>query len=409
MDNQWYKLDNAAKFYPAFASKKDPATFRVAAVLHEPVNKGQLQIALDQTLPGFPSIGVTLKQGLFWYYLDKNSRRATVLEESKMPCTYINVKKSNGYLFQVYYYDKRISLECFHALTDGYGALEFLKALLYNYFRQTNSISSGDLRLVGDTLEDVEDAYKKYGRSEHTDMVTVPAQHVKGTPIHREGVLVTHACVDGNKLNQVAKSYGTTLTILLTAIYMKSLFKTIKKGPIVVAVPVNLRKMFPSKTLRNFSYVMNITMEKDDSIEGLIKLVSDQFKTQLDPSQLQGQISKNVDLEENLIMKLTPNVLKSMILKQARQFISKKVITSILTNPGIITLPNSIKSLVSHFECVLYASNPHRLNIGIVTYDNKMVISLSRNIKEDDVMTTFIEHLKYISKLDIDVTTNEGD
>ena len=133
MNKKWFRLDNAAKIYPAFASKKDPATFRVAVVLHENVDKSRLQEALLKTLPNFPSMAVTLRKGLFWHYLDENKREPKVSEEHKMPCSYIELNKNNGYLFQLLFYKKRISLECFHALTDGYGALEFLKAILYNY------------------------------------------------------------------------------------------------------------------------------------------------------------------------------------------------------------------------------------------------------------------------------------
>ena len=406
--DKWFKLDNAAKIYPAFASKKDPATFRVAVVLNEEIQYKKLQEALNETLPMFPSMAVTLRQGLFWYYLDENPKMPLVKNETKMPCTYINLKNSNGYLFQIYYYKKRISIECFHALTDGYGASEFLKALLFNYLKQKHIVTSDLLRLSGNTPEDVEDSYKKYATNDHSDTDSVAVKHIKGKPTHIEGAFVHHGIINASEVNRVAKSFNTTITVFITALYLKSLMSVIKEGPIVVAVPVNLRKMFPSKTLRNFSYVINVKCEKDESLEDMIETVSSQFKIQLDKNQLQGQFSKNVDFENNMALKLTPNVIKSVFLKQARTFKSKKVVTSILSNPGIVTLPESMIPYVSHFECVLYASNPHSINMGIATFNNKMVISLSRNIKEKHIIDEFYSQLKNTTGLDIELYSNEG-
>lgn len=104
--NHWFKPDNAGKIYPAFANKKDPATFRVAAILKSSVDKDSLQIALEKTLASFPSLAVTLKRGVFWYYLDENPNRPLVKEECLLPCAYVDPNKSQGYLFQVYYYDR---------------------------------------------------------------------------------------------------------------------------------------------------------------------------------------------------------------------------------------------------------------------------------------------------------------
>lgn len=409
MKDTWYKLDNAAKIYPAFASKKDPATFRIAVVLKKEIKYKVLQKALNQTIEAFPSMAVTLRQGLFWYYLDDNIRKPLVLAETKMPCTYINLKKNNGYLFNVFYHDKRISLECFHALTDGYGGLEFLKALLYNYLKQLYPVNSQELRLSGLLESDVEDSYIKYATDERFVTESTLVKHIKGTPTHIEGALVHHGIINAALFNQVAKKYSTTITVLLTAIYMKSLYAELKEGPLVIAVPVNLRKIFPSTTLRNFSYVINVCIKEDMSIEKMIESISNQFKSGLKKEHLQGQFSKNVDFENKMALKLTPNFLKSIFLKRVRTLKSKRVVTTILSNPGIVTIPDNMVHFVDRFECVLYASNPHTMNIGICTYNNKMTISISRNIKEKVIVDNFFNLLKEISSLDIIKYTNEGE
>ena len=407
-ENKWFKLDNAAKIYPAFASKKDPATFRIAAVLKHTIDKDRLQDALLKTLPNFPSMAVTLRKGLFWYYLDENPQLPKVKKEEKMPCAYVNLRNSQGYLFHVYYYDKRVSIECFHALTDGYGALEFLKAILYNYFYQKGSVDPVNIRLSCKEAVDVEDSYKKYAGNVFTEVKKVKAAHIKGNATHLEGALVQHGILSGNELNLKAKEFGTTITVLLVAIYIRSLFRNTKKGPIVVTVPVNLRKIFPSQTLRNFSYVINVKCDKLCGLEETVDIVSKQFKEQLDTEYLRGQFTKNVEYEKNILLKVTPIDIKSFFLKQARNYQSKKIVTSILTNPGIVKLPEEMKEFVEHFECVLYASKPHYINMGICTFNDKMVISISRGIEEKDVIDAFYNELGSLCKI-IKRYSNEGD
>jgi len=71
-------------------------------------------------------------------------------------------------------------------------------------------------------------------------------------------------------------------------------------------------------------------------------------------------------------------------------------------------LPESMIPYVNHFECVLYASNPHCINMGIATFNNKMVISLSRNIIEKHIIDGFYSQLKKTTGLDIELHSNEG-
>lgn len=407
--DQWLKLDNAAKIYPAFASKKDPATFRVAAVLKREVIAECLQRALEETIVEFPSLALTLRKGLFWAYLEDNHRMPKVIEETKMPCTFIDLNKSNGYLFEVYYYKKRISIECFHALTDGYGVLEFLKALLYNYLKQIFDIDPGNLRLHGHATENMEDSYKKYAKPTAGQVDNISAKHIKGKPTRLEGAFVHHGILSSSDLKRVAKQHNATITVLLTAVYLKSLIQVRKKGPIVVAVPINLRKIFPSQTLRNFSYVMNVAVHHDVPLDELIRSVETQFKSQVKPESLQSQFSKNVSFEEQFFLRMMPNFVKSFVLKQARTFKSKRIVTSILTNPGIAILPESMIEHVEHFETVLYASRPHYINMGVTTFEDKLVISLSRGIEETAIIEQFFSILSEATKLDITRYSNEGD
>ena len=75
---KWYKLDNAAKLYPAIKSKRWTAVYRVSIKLFRPVDKDLLQEALDITTDRMSVFSCRLKAGLFWYYFEKNKKRAMV-------------------------------------------------------------------------------------------------------------------------------------------------------------------------------------------------------------------------------------------------------------------------------------------------------------------------------------------
>ena len=82
-------------------------------------------------------------------------------EEYTYPCMFINPHENNDYLFRLSYYKKRINLEVFHALTDGNGALTFLKEITYQYLRlKTPELSGLAKNSLGvETSLDTSDSY----------------------------------------------------------------------------------------------------------------------------------------------------------------------------------------------------------------------------------------------------------
>lgn len=410
-NKKWFKLDNAAKIYPAFANKYDTGTFRVAAIMTDEVAVDCLQNALNSILKRFPSMTVQMKKGLFWYYFDENENIAKVTQESHLPCCQI---KDESFLFKVTYYKNRISLECFHALTDGYGAFEFLKTLLCEYVElkyKSLDHKEGVINKIDDySLEEIEDSYKRYAIDTQDNSKDEKAFKLKGKLIPFEGSFVDHIQLRADHLHQLAKSYKTTITVLLTALYVESLMTLNRSDkPIVVTVPVNLRKQFSSKTLRNFTYVMNIGVHKKSykTFESLIEVIGEQIKVKTESEFLLSKFSKNVLMEDALWLKLTPNGLKDWILKIAKNKVHDKYSTGFVSNPGIITLPDEMKSYIKHMEFILYASKAQPVNLGICTYNNQLMISMSRVIEDKQVIKVFKDKLTKLFSSQITYYSNE--
>ena len=130
---RWMPLDNAAKIYPAARRQNWSNVFRMSATLTEDVDIPILQSALDVTVRRFPSIAARLRRGVFWYYLEQLPDVPQIREESCYPLTPMSKEEIRRCAFRVIVYQKRIALEVFHSLTDGSGALIFLKTLLAEY------------------------------------------------------------------------------------------------------------------------------------------------------------------------------------------------------------------------------------------------------------------------------------
>ena len=129
----WVKLDNAAKIFPVVSNKQRTNLFSIAFSLTEKVDPVILQEALHITILKFPSFKMRLRSGMFWFYLEENKQLPIVEKENAHILEPIDKYQSRGYLFRVVYFENKITMEVFHTLTDGYGATEFMKALVYCY------------------------------------------------------------------------------------------------------------------------------------------------------------------------------------------------------------------------------------------------------------------------------------
>ena len=119
-DSKWYKLDSAGILYSALQKEEYSAIYRFSARMEGEVDPAALQRAIDRCMPRFPSFAVRIRKGLFWYYLEPNHAPGPFLKEDVSdPCQPVRFREDNGWLVRFYYYRERISVEVFHALSDG--------------------------------------------------------------------------------------------------------------------------------------------------------------------------------------------------------------------------------------------------------------------------------------------------
>ncbi|WP_052398380.1 hypothetical protein [Geomicrobium sp. JCM 19039] len=207
--DQWYKIDNAGKVFHAVSERANSSVFRIAMIMNEHVQPDKLQTSLDHVMKRFPMFAVKLGRGVFWDFLVENDKKLFVKEESTFPCSPVDPIETNGYLFRVLYYKKRISVEFFHSVTDGTGALEFLKALVFDYLNQTGEQPNNDGTVIdvsGTPSEyELDDSYQNYKSSDSSKRTKEEnAYQIKGTPI--EETVVIHGVMSALELRKAAKT-----------------------------------------------------------------------------------------------------------------------------------------------------------------------------------------------------------
>ena len=415
----WLKLDNAAKLFPAIMSGELTSVFRITVFLKKPIKFSAIKEAVEISSRRFPYFSVSLGSGLFWYYLEYNHQIPRILTEEKIPCTAFATKRKNEPLYRILVKENRISVEFIHILTDGGGAFEYLKSLLYTYFRLNgNNIPSDEEIILPESQiseEEIEDGYKRFFRRK----IPPPGKLTKAwhLPFRLDGkprLKIIRSQITLDKLLEVARSYGVSVTEYMVSVYLftlqmiyleeKEKVKKQKRGVLRIEVPVNLRKIFPSKTMRNFS--LFVLPEIDlrlgvYSFDEILKIVKYQLQTGADVKQITRFLSQNVGHEKSPFVRLLPLFIKSMAISAVYKRLGSNQCSGILTNLGRVKLPEEMENLIDAFEVVPTPPNTHvKISCAMVTFKNQLRLDFG-NISRS---TSFEMHfLKYLTESGIPV------
>ena len=401
---KWYKLDNTANIFPIITNESMSNVFRASVTLKEDINPELLQLALDKILPWFNVFNARLRRGMFWYYFETNHKPSPrVHEESTFPCSYINSNKNNNYLFRVTYYKKRINLEVFHVLTDGAGALTFLKELAYQYLR----LSYPTLKeivpdsLCSDTSLDFEDSYNKnYKKRADKLYKTGKAYIIKSEALNPMEIGVIHGYINMQELKSECKKMNISINqflvgTLMWSIYKECLHEQPAKRPISICVPVNLRPYFNSTTTRNFFAIVSAVFNpvRDHyTYEEVVEEASNSLKEQITKEHLEKILSYNVSSERRLIVRAIPLFIKNIVVKAVWRA-SAKGNTATLTNLGIINVRKEYEEYIEQFHIVLSTSPKQNFKCSVSTYNDTIVFTFSSPLADVSVQKAFFRKL----------------
>ena len=186
-----------------------------------------------------------------------------------------NKKKNREFIHQLYY-KNRISIECFHTLTDGTGATIFLSTLVATYLKLLKEIQ-GTNNYVLDINErpkeeEAKDEFKgKVSKIKSQSLIEKKALQIDGKKSSVRPCQILHFDIDLNDIKKLSKEKNATITeLMLSILFLTISYSTSKKGLIKIQVPVNMRKYYPSKTLRNFSLYVSINIPREEDRKSVV-------------------------------------------------------------------------------------------------------------------------------------------
>ena len=419
---RWMRLDNAAKIYPAAKRRNWNNFFRISATLTEPIDTGVLASALDVTARRFPSIAVRLRRGVFWYYLEEIPKTPSIQPEKSCPLAHAPFHEVRQCAFRVLVYKNRVAVEFFHALTDGTGALVFVKTLLAEYLSEKYGLSvpaeKGVLgRLEEPSPEELEDSFARYAGDVTASRAESTAYHLSGTP-ERDGYknLVT-MMIPAEKLRACAKERGVSVTELLCAAMMQAIGElqaekvpnVRHRKPVKVLIPVNLRNLFPSRSLRNFASYITPEIDPrmgDCSFSELCSLVHHKMGLENNRRTMRAKFAANVASERSPILRVMPLFIKNIAMKAVFDAVGECKSCLCLSNLGRVELPEVMVTYVQRMDFIIgvQARAPH--DCGVVTWGDTVYINCIRSIQEPELEYRFYRVLHRLG-LPVKVESNQ--
>lgn len=410
----WYKMDNSAIVYTSTRKNNYANVFRLGIIMKEIIDPVILQQAYEDTLDRFPYFAVRLRAGLFWNYWETNKLPyPKVIYDNYDPCLPIYDKSNNYYPVKILYYKKRISFECFHALTDGFGGTVFLKTLVAQYLR----LKGFEITTIEGTLdineemddEEYEDAYFKYANSGRIMGVHAEkAYKFQGTPISDNlNTCVISGVMELKPLMELAKKHNVTLNEYLTAIILSIFYEKqntemlnpeiLKERKVLrVGVPINLRQFFKTKSLCNFILLLTPYIDpaiEDYTFEEILRDVKQYMAFNKNPKYLKAKIAKNIKTQTNVFTRPFPLFIKSFIVALFYKRLADKQVSSVFTNLGIFKIPEEMEEHIERAEILMGRPFSYSSNCGIISVNGIATISFTSKIMETDIEMEFFRFL----------------
>ena len=394
--SNWRKLDNAALAFPLVTGENDTRVFRFYCQLKEEVDSDILQQALDRTMEKYPLFQAVLRKGLFWFYLEHSHIRALVKPETEPPCSRLYIPDKKSLLFQVSYYKERINFEVFHALTDGTGAMHFLQELVQNYLilahpKENFPEIGRDKKTGRGNIE--EDSFSQYYSSDipKNREKKKAAVKLKGEKLVHSDMHISEVVLSVKEVHQKARSYGVSITVLLTAVMLCSIREEIPKNqqkrPVTLMIPVNLRNYFPSQSMTNFFGWIEVgyTFSDTTTFEEVLADVKRQFEQELEKDKIAMHMNDYVRIEKNIFVRAVPLEIKKYFLMIGANLGSRSI-TAVYSNIGIIRLPEEYREYIRHFG--IFAST-NSLQMCSCSYGDEMVLGFTSKIPDDSIQRNF--------------------
>ena len=224
-----------------------------------------------------------------------------------------------------------------------------------------------------------------------------PAYHLPGPAQGRSRVISGQLPLPD--VLDLARGHGVSLTAYLVAVYMDAMARvraaTGGGDPVVrIEVPVDMRRLLPSATMRNFSLFVSPEIDLrlgHYRFEEILQRVHHGLRLQVDRKELRRQIARNVRATRHPLLRALPLWLKDPLLRLVR--FGEAPYSGVLSNVGRIEVPASIAPEVVAFDVMLGPNPRMKKTCAVLSFGDQLVINFGSVVASRDLERLVFTHL----------------
>ena len=228
------------------------------------------------------------------------------------------------------------------------------------------------------------------------------AYRVRGTKEPFYTLNIIDGIMSAKEVLEVSKTYHATMTEYLTSVLLYSLLVKqeeewhVKLRPAKVAMPVNLRRFFPSNTLRNFITMIYPGVDPrlgHYEFEEIVLHVHNYMNYHINEKLLRGDITTNAMTQNHPLIRIVPLFIKDYVVKTFYAKVQDKNSSAGLTNMGVMKVPKEMEDYIERFDICMGQPFSNRTNCAIISFKDTLTINFASSIVEADVERTFFRKL----------------
>ena len=405
-----FYVDNASILFLSRVYPYHTNSFRFTITMTEEVDSNLLQQAVDLTWKRFPSVIAGFRKGFFRFRQIPVVHAPQVQPDPGVLATMTAREVKEG-CFRIYYSGKDIIIEAFHALTDGYGAITTFTTMIAEYLQMKYGIlipfSETRLDVRENPKEpEVVDSFLDHAQEKPRHLPSRYAYQLPRTEDTDWQVRVNSFVPSTRKLLDAAHRYEVTLNSLLSAVLASSVMELQKQHqqsnrlkPVRLMVPIDLRRLLGSTTLRNFSLYALPTMEASDHdrpFPEFCRSFGQQLKEQLSRESISQMIAYNVKTQNAWWFRMIPWAVKGACMRIGYRFFGESNPSLTLTNLGRVQLPAEMQPYIENLQAFLTPRTGSPYGCAVLTYGDKVNINMSRFTPEPELDAIFFRNLQAV-------------
>lgn len=402
-----FPVDSVSLLFLSLMRKEHTNSFRISMELRERICPNILQEAVNVIWKRFPSVVACIQPGFFHYSQVHMAAPPVVQEDPGLLLTMTREELENR-AFRVYYSGNIISVEVFHVLTDGYGAITTITTLAAEYLRRKHGIAVSTTPICLDpeqpsAPEETEDSFLPLAKEKPWHLPS-RFSYLPPRPADTNWSVRAVSCnLDTKSLLETAHRYGVTLNTLISAAMAETLMQMQlrhpgkKIMPVRIMVPGNLRRMFGSRTLRNFALYGLPTMEPEDinlDMKQLCASFDRQLKNHFSRETMASMSAYNVRMQNSWYFKILPWKLKGAAMRLGYRFFGESNSSLTLTNLGVVTLPEEMQPYVKDMQLYMTPRAGVPYGCTVLSFGDRLTINLSKFTDDRELEAGFFGTLR---------------